>query len=97
VNRAVKQYYVYIMTNASHRLYVGVTSDLERRVRQHQSGEVPGFTSRYHLHRLGYYEVTDDIKGAIDREKQIKAWRREKKVALLESQNPGWRDLSEDW
>jgi len=93
----MKPYYVYVMTNASHTLYVGVTNDLERRVRQHQAGEIPGFTQKYHLHRLGYYELWDSISGAIAREKEIKAWRREKKVTLLESMNPGWRDLSEDW
>jgi putative endonuclease len=95
--RATKQYYVYIMTNYAHTLYTGVTSDLERRVYEHKKKLVPGFTARYGLTTLVYYEFGGDISAAIIREKQIKGWLRRKKVALIESVNPEWRDLSEDW
>ncbi len=73
-----------------------MTSDLARRIEQHKAHAVEGFTSRYNIDRLVYYEVTDDVHTAIEREHQIKAWRREKKVALIESANPLWRDLSVD-
>jgi putative endonuclease len=89
---------VYIMTNR-HRtvLYTGVTSDLDRRVLQHKAGVHPaGFTRRYNIDRLVYYELANDIRSAIAREKQIKRWRREKKVMLIESMNPEWRDLAAD-
>jgi putative endonuclease len=92
-----KQYYVYIMTNYAHTLYTGVTNDLERRVYEHKMKLVPGFTSRYGLTSLVYYEVTGDVESAIIREKQIKGWLRSKKVALVESVNPEWKDLSADW
>lgn len=91
------QYYVYIMTNRSGTLYVGVTNDLERRMYEHKNKLVPGFTSRYRITRLVYFEETSDIESAIEREKQIKGWRREKKTALIESSNPQWKDLSLDW
>jgi putative endonuclease len=93
----VKQYYVYIMTNRSGTLYTGMTNDLRRRVWQHKQKLVEGFTKRYNITRLVYYEETPDVDGAIAREKQIKSWRREKKVALIESVNSGWKDLSEGW
>jgi putative endonuclease len=93
----VKQYYVYIMTNRSGTLYTGVTNDLRRRVWQHKQKLVEGFTKRYNITRLVYYEETPDVNAAIAREKQIKGWRREKKVALIESVNSGWKDLSEGW
>jgi putative endonuclease len=93
----VKQYYVYIMTNSSGTLYTGVTNDLRRRVWQHKQKLVEGFTKRYNITRLVYYEETLDVNAAIAREKQIKSWRREKKVALIESENGGWKDLSERW
>jgi putative endonuclease len=92
-----KKYYVYIMTNHSGTLYTGLTSDLQRRVYQHKNGLVNGYTKRYQIHRLIYFEETLDIKVAIEREKQIKRWRREKKVRLVEIMNPEWRDLSETW
>ena len=91
------QYYVYILTNRSKTLYVGVTNDLERRVREHRNRYSAGFTSRYNLNRLVYYEHTSDVEAAITREKQIKGWLRRKKVALIESTNPYWKDLSLDW
>ena len=93
----MKEYHVYIMANPSRTNYVGVTGDLAHRVQQHKSGAIPGFTARYGLKRLVYFESTRDVKAAIAREKQIKGWLRAKKVALIESMNPEWRDLSEDW
>lgn len=93
----MKQYYVYIMSSWSRVLYVGVTSDLERRVLEHKKGLLPGFTSRYHVTRLVYYEVHERVAYAIEREKRIKAWRREKKVTLVQETNPGWEDLAATW
>ena len=90
------QYYVYIMASYSRVLYVGVTNDLCRRVYQHKHKLVEGFTSRYNVNQLLYYEATSDVKSAIAREKQIKGWRRDKKTALIESQNPKWIDLSHE-
>jgi putative endonuclease len=90
-------YYVYILASRSRTLYVGVTRDLVRRLHEHRSGLIPGFTSRYHIHRLVYFETTNDVRAAIAREKQIKGWVRERKVELITSANPTWRDLSEDW
>ena len=88
-------YYVYILTNRSGTLYTGVTNDLARRVYQHQAG-LSGFTGRYRLTKLVYFEVTDDIRGAIAREKQIKGWTRARKLDLVRSQNRAWRDLGAD-
>ena len=93
----VRQYYVYIMTNKSRTLYTGVTSDLERRVHEHKQKRIPGFTRRYNITRLVCYEATDDINTAIGWEKRIKGWLRCKKIALIESMNPEWKDLSADW
>ena len=93
----VKQYYVYIMTNKSRTLYVGMTNDLRRRVYQHKQKLVEGFTQKYNITLLVYYEVTNDVHAALAREKQIKAWRRSKKLALIESVNPQWKDLSTEW
>jgi len=92
-----KPYYVYIMTNRSRTLYTGVTNDLERRVYEHKQKVVPGFTVKYRITRLVYFEVTQDIHAAIAREKQIKGWLRAKKMALIESANPEWKDLSVGW
>jgi putative endonuclease len=89
--------YVYIMTGRSDVLYTGVTSALEKRVSQHKNHIVEGFTKRYNLASLVYYELHEDILAAIAREKQIKGWNRAKKIELIESTNPQWRDLSEDW
>jgi putative endonuclease len=91
------QYYVYIMTNRSGTLYTGVTNDLERRVCEHKEKMVDGFTKKYNVTKLVYYEATDDVRSAIAWEKQIKGWLRNKKITLVESTNPQWRDLSEDW
>jgi putative endonuclease len=93
----MKQYYVYIMTNHSKTLYTGVTNDLQRRMYEHKHHLVAGFTSKYHIIRLVYFEETSDVYAAIAREKQIKGWVRAKKMALIESFNPDWRDLSEVW
>jgi putative endonuclease len=92
----MKQYFVYIMSNASRTLYVGVTSDLPRRVYEHRNALLPGFTSRYHITRLVYFEHTTDVRSAISREKEIKGWKRAKKVELIKSVNPTWKDLAEE-
>ena len=90
-------YYVYIMTNKSKTLYTGVTNNLVRRVFEHKHHLVEGFTERYNITKLVYYEETNDVREAISREKQIKGWLRRKKIALIESVNPEWSDLSENW
>jgi putative endonuclease len=92
-----EQYYVYIMTNNSRTLYTGITNDLERRVYEHKNKILEGFTKRYNIAKLVYYDVTSDVRAAIELEKQIKGWLREKKVALIEAINPQWVDLSEGW
>lgn len=91
--------WVYSTTNRSRTLYVGVTSNLERRIAEHKSGSIEGsFTERYRLDRLVYYEQFQSILSAIDREKKIKGWLRiNKKIALVVSINPEWKDLSEEW
>ena len=92
----VKQYYVYIMTTKmNNSLYVGVTNDLNRRVFEHKNHLVEGFTNRYHIEKLVHYEIADNAKSAISREKQIKKWLRRKKVELIQANNPDWRDLYE--
>ncbi len=95
--QVVKTYFVYIMASRSRTLYVGVTNHLERRVLEHKRKLLPGFTRRYRLERLVYYETWGDIRAAIRREKQIKGWLRAKKIALIQSMNSGWSDLSEGW
>jgi putative endonuclease len=90
-------YSVYIMTGKTRVLYTGVTRDLVRRVSEHKLKLTPGFTRKYNLTHLAYYEDYVDVNVAIAREKQIKAWTRAKRVALIQSTNPGWRDLSEGW
>ena len=94
----MRSYYVYIMANKKNgTIYTGVTNNLVRRVSEHKQKLTPGFTSRYGLNRLVYFEETDDIRFAIFREKQIKGWLRRKKIALIESINPSWSDISESW
>ena len=90
-------YYVYILTNRSKTLYTGVTSNLEKRVLEHKHGLTPGFASRYKIDRLIYFERFGDVQTAIAREKQIKGLLRLKKMALIVSMNPEWKDLSEGW
>ena len=87
--------FVYILASRSHNLYTGITNNLARRILEHREGLVPGFTKRYRVHRLVYYEVFGQVRAAIAREKQIKAWNRRKKVSLIEATNPGWIDLAE--
>jgi putative endonuclease len=91
-----RSYFVYIMTNGAKTLYVGVTNNLLRRVMEHKKGFNEGFTKKYKIHKLVYFEQGDSIVAAIDREKQIKRWRREKKIGLIEKMNPGWKDLSQE-
>ncbi len=97
MGKAMKRYWMYVMTNRSGTLYVGLTNNLQRRVSEHRNRLVAGFTSRYAIDRLVHAEETNDVTAAIQREKEIKRWRRNKKEALIESTNPGWRDLSLDW
>ena len=85
------------MTNVKRTLYTGVTNNLYRRVYEHKEKLVPGFTKRYNIDYLVYIECTSDVVAAITREKQIKGWTRAKKISLIESSNPEWRDLSLDW
>jgi putative endonuclease len=90
----MKSYYVYIMASQRYgTLYVGVTNDLIRRVHEHRTDAVKGFTEKYHVHRLVYHEQTEDILSALAREKQIKKWERKWKIELIEAENPGWEDL----
>ncbi len=90
-------YYVYILASKSRTLYIGITGNLELRVRQHRTGALGGFTLQYKVHRLVYYEQFKWVQAAIRREKQLKRWRREKKIALIERENPTWEDLSAEW
>lgn len=89
--------YVYIATNRSGTLYIGVTNNLHRRMWEHKQKTGSKFAAKYNITRLVYYEKAADIRDAIAREKQLKRWRREKKVWLIERENPDWNDLSADW
>ncbi len=93
----MKNYYVYIMNSPSGTLYTGMTNDLKRRVYQHKHKLVEGFAAKYDVTRLAYYEETQDVQTAIVREKEIKSWRRSKKLELIKSLNPKWQDLSDGW
>jgi putative endonuclease len=94
----MKDYYVYMVTNKTNAvLYTGVTSALDVRVYQHKNKTIKGFTSKYNVQKLVYFEHCNDVVSAITREKQIKGWIRAKKDALIVAHNPSWRDLSEDW
>jgi putative endonuclease len=95
--RPQKKYFVYILTNRSKTLYTGVTNSLVRRVREHKLGIGSSFAAKYKLDRLAYFERFDDIRNAIEREKQIKSYRRIQKIALIVSLNPEWKDLSAEW
>jgi putative endonuclease len=91
------RYYVYLLTNWNNKvMYVGMTNDLMRRVHEHRTHAVKGFTEKYNVHKLVYFEETSDVHAAIAREKEIKKWRREKKNALVVRTNPEWRDLGHD-
>ena len=93
----MKRYYVYIMTNQSRTLYIGVTGDLEQRVREHKSRLVAGFTAKYKCIQLAWYEEFADVNEAIAWEKRLKGWTRAKKIALIEEMNPQWEDLAAGW
>ena len=92
----MREFYVYIMTNRSKTLYTGMTNNLERRVAEHRAG-LSKFTAKYEMKKLVYYEAVSDPGSAITREKEIKGWLRDKKIALIELDNPEWDDLSETW
>ena len=92
-----KQYYIYIMTNKNHTtLYTGITNNLKKRIYEHKEKLVDGFTKRYNINKLVYYEIFDDAYNAISREKQIKGGSRKKKIALIEGMNKGWKDLYDE-
>jgi len=92
-----RRFYVYILASKSRRLYVGMTNSLFGRVLQHKAGEMEGFTKRYRIVRLVYFETFRFVNNCIARETEIKKWRRSKKVALIEGTNPTWEDLAADW
>ena len=92
-----KHYYVYILASLSGTLYIGITNNLERRTVEHKEGVVSGSTEEYGVNRLVYFEVFRDVRNAIRREKQLKGWRREKKIALIRTTNPSWKDLAKAW
>ncbi len=90
-------YFVYILTSKKNgTLYIGVTNDLVRRVHEHRTDAVSGFTKKYGVHQLVFYEATDNVEAAIVREKQMKEWKRAWKIELIENSNPDWRDLYPD-
>jgi len=94
----VHQYYLYILSNKYNgTLYIGVTNDLERRMFEHKGKLIDGFTKKYNLNRLIYFETFQYINDAIKREKNMKKWKRQWKINLIEEENPNWRDLSKDW
>ena len=91
-------YFVYILSNWDDSvLYIGVTSNLARRLYEHRHGLADGFTKKYNVHKLVHYEYTNDVRSALEREKQLKGWRRSKKNALISKTNPDWNDLSNQW
>ena len=92
-----RSYCTYIVASRTGTLYIGMCNNIERRMREHKSAELVGFASKYHCDRLVYFESFEDVRKAIDREKQLKGWRREKKIALIKKANPTWIDLSENW
>jgi putative endonuclease len=92
-----RRYFVYITANASKRLYTGMTNSIRRRVREHKLKLTPGFAAQYNMTRLVYFESFEDVWNAIEREKQIKAWTRAKRLTLVESTNPRWDDFSREW
>ena len=97
MRKGSRQYYVYILTNKTNKvLYIGVTNDLERRIFEHKNKLVEGFTKKYNLNKLVYYEVIENISSAIEREKQLKNWHRDWKINLINSFNPMWKDLGID-
>jgi len=95
--RSERRYYVYVMASRSLNIYTGITDDIYRRALEHKSGTIEGFTKRYNINRLVYYERFKYVNNAIAREKQIKAWTRAKRLALIRGSNPTWQDLAEGW
>lgn len=94
----MQYYYVYMLTNWNNKvIYTGVTNNLERRLYEHKNGITEGFTKKYNVHKLVWFDYTTDVRVAIEKEKQIKGWTRAKKNALVERDNPDWKDLSEVW
>ncbi len=94
----MRSYFIYIITNKEDRvLYIGVTNDLEKRIYQHKNKLIDGFSKRYNLGKLVYYEVTQNVESALLREKELKGWLRKKKIELINTFNPEWKDLSEDY
>ncbi len=94
----MKQYYVYILTNKTNKvLYIGITSNLIRRIYEHKNKLVEGFTKKYNLSKLVYFETTNDVNSALIREKQQKNWHRDWKLNIINKHNPDWKDLSEEW
>jgi len=94
----MKHYYVYLLTNWNNKvMYVGMTNNLERRIYEHKNKLINGFTKKYNINKLVYYEETSDVNSALSREKEIKKWRREKKDTLVLNSNPEWKDLSDEW
>jgi putative endonuclease len=96
MSSAGTSYFVYIVASPSRTIYIGITNDLVRRVHEHRTKAVSGFTATYNVHRLVWFEEFADPATAISREKQLKGWRREKKIGLIESMNPTWNDLSSE-
>ena len=93
----MKQYCVYILTNKNNKvLYIGVTGNLKRRITEHKNKTFKGFTEKYNCDKLVYFEQTENIMSALEREKQLKKWRREKKAWLIEKNNPSWKELDND-
>ena len=91
------QYYIYILSNWNDKvIYIGVTNNLKRRIYEHKNEIIDGFTKKYHVHKLVYYETTTDVKAALEREKQLKGWKREKKDSLVTDMNPNWKDLYDE-
>ena len=90
-------YWTYIVASRTGTLYIGITNNIERRIWEHKTGQIDGFSRKYHCERLVYYEAFDQVLDAIAREKQLKGWRREKKIVLIESRNPRWEHLAEKW
>ena len=93
----MKQYFVYVLTNKSNKVfYIGVTNNLERRMYEHKNKLIDGFTKKYNLTKLIYFEATNDVNSALKREKQLKNWHRDWKIKMINDLNPGWKDLSVD-
>jgi putative endonuclease len=93
----MKQFYIYILSSHTKTLYIGVTNNLQKRVYEHKNKLVPGFTKKYNITKLAYYEITNNSISAINREKKLKGWLRKKKIDLIQLNNPEWKDLSDEF